>query len=310
MATTPTHPSDTAPGSPADIAALAARHGLTIETDSIRLNEAGLDYRVAYGRTDDGEDWVLRIPRRDMAESIEAEAAVLQVAGAHLVGVAVPDWLVAHAELIAYPLLPGSPAMTLDDDGAPVHHVDVASRRYAAELGRLLAAIHGIGTEHLAAAGLQPTTAAHARDERRGDLAQVAAAFTIPQELLQRWHTWLDTDSYWPAWTVFTHGEPYQAHVLVDSADHITGVLDWTTAAIGDPATDFAFQHMSAPPEVFDLTVHAYAKAGGRTWPRLTEHCTELMSFWPVNYGKYALTTGSEEHTAAAQAMLNPPAGA
>ena len=35
---------------------LAARHGLVVDADAVRINEAGLDYRVAFVRAADGED--------------------------------------------------------------------------------------------------------------------------------------------------------------------------------------------------------------------------------------------------------------
>jgi len=294
------------PRTPEAIAALADSHGLSIQPDSVRLNEAGLDYLVAYARSSDGQDWVLRIPRRDdMADSVRTEASVLEVVSTHLQDVAVPQWQIAEDDLIAYPLLPGSPAMTIDD-GVPTFHVDVASATYATELGRLLAALHAIPTEDFQEAGLVPLSVAEVREQHRRDLAEIAAAFPVAGHLRQRWEAWLGDDSYWPMRTTFTHGEPYHAHVLVDTNQHITGVLDWTTAAISDPATDLAFQYMTAPADIFELTVGSYAASGGRTWPRLADHCGELMSFWPVNYGKYALITGRQEHADAARAQLNP----
>ncbi|MGC0141980.1 macrolide 2'-phosphotransferase [Pseudactinotalea sp. Z1732] len=296
----------TVPHTPEEITALARRHGLAIVADSIRLNEAGLDYRVAYANADDGERWILRIPRRSgMGKSISAEAAVLAVVGQHL-DVAVPQWQVANEELVAYPELPGAPALTIDD-GEPTFHVDVASRTYAVEFGRLAAALQAIPRGALTEAEVQDTTPEQVRAKHRADLEQVATAFRVADDLLARWHAWLDTDSYWPEWTAFTHGELYQAHVLVDQQHRITGVLDWTTAGIGDPASDLMMQKMTAPAQTFEETMRAFTEAGGHTWPRLEDHCVEMQSFFPVGYGLYALTTGDPEHAAAAQAGLNPP---
>lgn len=295
------------PQTPAEFAARAGEHGLVIRPDSVSINDAGLDYRVAYATATDGQDWVLRVPRRPgMADSIAAEAKVLKLVAVHL-DVAVPQWRVAAEDLIAYPLLPGSPALTLAD-GEPVFHVDVASRRYALELGRLVGALHAIPAADTQAAGLKLDTVADVRAKHREDLERVATRFVIADDLLTRWRRWLDNDSYWPAHTAFTHGELYQAHVLVDTEDRITGVLDWTTATIGDPARDLAFQQMTAPPDVFEQTLDAYREAGGQTWPRLAEHCAEIVAFAPVAYGLYALTTGDPEHASAAQAMLTGPA--
>ncbi|HLS15141.1 MAG TPA: macrolide 2'-phosphotransferase [Beutenbergiaceae bacterium] len=294
------------PTSPAHIAELARRHGLQVTPDSIRLNDVGLDYRVAYATTDQGEDWILRMPRRrGMGESITTEAAILDLVSGHL-SVAVPQWQVANEDLIAYPKLPGSPGLTIDDQQQPTFHVDPASPAYAAGLGGLVAQLHAIEMDAVRAAGLPVVTIGQVRAKHREDLQQVAAAFTIDTDLLERWHRWLDTDSYWPTDTVFNHGELYQAHVLLDADETITGVLDWTTAAVGDPARDLALQYMSAPAEAFELTVASYRDAGGQTWPRLAEHCAELVAFFPVSYALYALTTGAPEHAEAAQAQLTP----
>lgn len=291
---------------PEAVTALAAAHGLTIEASSIRLNEAGLDYRVAYATAADGGAWVLRIPRRPgMAESMSREAAVLALARRHL-PVAVPDWQIATADLIAYPLLPGSPALTLGDNGHPVFHVDAASERYAVEIGRLTAALHAIPPEDAAAAGLEILGPEQVRAERRSEYERVASAFTIADHLRARWETWLDDESTWPPFSVFSHGELYQAHVLTDPQERITAILDWTTAGFGDPARDLMYQQMTAPPEVFDLTISSYRDAGGRTWPALAQQCAELIAFGPVSYGVYALATGLPEHRDAAQTLLDP----
>ncbi|WP_434056454.1 phosphotransferase [Georgenia wangjunii] len=53
----------------------------------------------------------------------------------------------------------------------------------------------------------------------------------------------------------------HPAHVLVDEEDRVTGVLDWTTARVGDPGRDFALHHLIAGPEAFDRTVTTYVEA-------------------------------------------------
>src|SRR5690606_5599588 len=142
--------------------------------------------------------------------------------------VAVPDWRIAVEGLIAYPLLPGSPAMTLSDLGQPVFQVDVASRTYAEQLGTLMAALHGIPVEDAAAAGLETPGPDEIRAQRRAEYEQIAAEFSVADDLRDRWERWLGSPDGWPDRTVFSHGELYQAHVLVAPDETITGVLDWT----------------------------------------------------------------------------------
>jgi macrolide phosphotransferase len=285
---------------------LAWKHGLRVDPASLRFNEAGLDYRIAFGKTNDGGDWVLRLPRRpDVAAKIEAEARILKLLAPELPA-RLPDWQICTSELIAYPLLPGHPGLTLDGEtGAPIFHYDPTSANYAVSLGRFIAALHRIEPEQAQRAGLSVRTPTQVRDEWRSNIARVTAEFEVAKPLLERWQRWLEEDSYWPAYTTLTHGELYPAHVLIDDDALVCAVLDWTTAKVDDPALDFTFQQMLAGPS-FDVTVKAYEEAGGRSHPRLRERCAELLAASPIVYGVFALTTGQPEHRAAAAVQLNP----
>ncbi|RAD75378.1 aminoglycoside phosphotransferase, partial [Burkholderia multivorans] len=84
----------------------------------------------------------------------------------------------------------------------------------------------------------------------------------------------------------------------------ILGLLDWTTAAVGDPARDFAFHQASVSPEAFDLTVDRYVENGGKGGPKLAEHCAHLFSTAAGHLGLFALETDDEEHLAAAREQL------
>ena len=299
----------TTPEVVSDVLSLARAHRLDLDPASVVVNEAGLDYRVATARAADGSPWVLRIPRRpDVASKMAEEATILGLVRERL-SVAVPDWRIQTAELIAYPLLPGEPGLTIGPSGELRWRLDAGSSRYAAELGRLLAELHRIDIDDARAAGIAVDGPVEVRARWRSDIAAVTGAFDVSAALVDRWSAWLADDGYWPTWSVFTHGEIYPAHVLTDAEDRITGVLDWTTAKVGDPARDFAFQHAMASPATFALTVESYRAAGGRVPPRLGEHCAELMAAAPVAYGLYALTTGDPQHRAAASAQLHPGPG-
>lgn len=294
---------------PADLEqllALAADHGLDLLGDSLRTEEIGLDFRVAFARARDGQDWVLRIPRR---AEVLARAAVEGRLLAHLaphLDVAIPDWRISTERLIAYPLLPGTPGLTVDPDGTVRWHVDMASTEYARTLGAFLAQLHAVDPVAAAATGIPSRTPEQVRDTWREDLARVAEAFPIAPALRERWEAWLAEDSYWPDRSVLTHGEVYPGHTLVEG-ERLSAVLDWTTAAVGDPARDFMFHRASAPPEAFAATLTVYEAGGGTVPPRLGEHAEEMFSAFPLAYGLYALETGAEEHRAAAAAALDPP---
>lgn len=290
---------------------LAASHGLHLSARDATVNEAGLDYRVVMARDTTGRKWVLRVPRRaDVTEGMTAEKRVLDLVAPVLAedGVAVPDWRVRSPELIAYPALPGAPGLTLTDAGEPVWHMDPASPDYAERLGRLLARLHSIAPERAEAAGVEVRTPARVRQAWRDDIARVSEAFTVSPALTEAWRAWLDDDTCWPERTVMTHGEIYPAHVLLDEEGAVTGVLDWTTARVDDPARDLSAQYGAAGEEMLRATLTAYERAGGHVHPGLAAQARHLWDASPIGYALYALTTGAEADLAAAAAVLDPGA--
>jgi macrolide phosphotransferase len=293
------------------VAALAARHGIEVDTASLRFVEAGLDYRVVFADGAGGESWVLRIPRRpDMAAKIAAESRILDFVGPRLPA-AVPDWRVREADLIAYPLLPGRPGLTVDNESGETHwHFDRESEEYARSLGRLIAALHAIDVDDAAVAGLPAMTVAEVRAEWRDNLRRVQEAFPTSAELVERWNAWLADDGLWPERRTLTHGELYPAHLLLGpgpsgDAPVVLSVLDWTTARVGDPAIDFMYHQMISP-GTFDLLVETYRDAGGEVPDRLADRCAALLTAGPISYGVYALETGDPAHAEAARAQLKP----
>ncbi|WP_152348534.1 macrolide 2'-phosphotransferase [Brevibacterium sp. CFH 10365] len=284
---------------------LARAHGLDIIADSIVVNELGLDFQVALAEAVDGRSWVLRIPRRsDVATRAAVEGRFLTAIAPRL-SIAVPDWQIHSENLIAYPLRPGHPGLTIDDDGQPRWHFDVESPEYAESLGSVLAELHTVDPAAVRGSGIPELSPTEVRQRKREDIDHVTAEFDVVPTLLERWAAWLDDDSYWPTFTTVTHGEVYPAHQLMDGPVNV-GILDWTTASIGDPAKDFMFHCATVSASAFEATTARYVADGGRVWPRFAEHCAELYSTSPVELGLFALQTGEPEHLAAARAQLNP----
>ncbi|GAA1497368.1 macrolide 2'-phosphotransferase [Paeniglutamicibacter kerguelensis] len=291
------------------ILALASDHGLALEPASLRINEAGLDYQVVFATSTADQRWVLRIPRRpDVSVKIKEEATILDFVKPRVM-FNVPDWRIHSDALIAYPLLPGEPGLTLDTEtGEPIWNFDRENPAYCVELGQLIAQLHAIDPETARAAGIPVHHASDVRSSWLNDLAKVRGAFSIPNVLLERWTAWIREDSYWPTFTVFTHGELYPAHLLLQSGVKICSVLDWTTARVTDPAVEFMYHYMLASPEAFAMTVRAYEAAGGPHRPNLIGQCEALIAAGPVTYACYALTTGEPEHRVSAQKLLDSAA--
>lgn len=288
-----------------EILNLAAKHNLVLLLESLRINDMGLDFKVAIGRTESGEEWVLRIPRfPSVMKRAKVEAHVLHLVASHL-DVAVPDWQIHSEQLIAYPLLPGVPGLELDEEGNPEWFVDISSPKYSASMGEVLAQLHSVPIAEATDTGVEVRTPQESRVAWYADIDKVKSEFTVSPALLDRWTAWLADDSYWPKHSVFTHGEIYAGHTLVHEGV-VSAVIDWTTAAVGDPARDLMFQQAMSSPESFDLTLEHYERGGGKTWGRLVEHCSEMFSTSPLNFGLYALETGDAAHRQSAAALLNP----
>ncbi|HET8993888.1 MAG TPA: macrolide 2'-phosphotransferase [Rhodococcus sp. (in: high G+C Gram-positive bacteria)] len=292
-----------------DAISLAAARGVHLSAEDATVNEAGLDYRVVMASDETGQRWVLRVPRRDdVSAGMATEMRILDLVSPILAedGIAVPHWQIRAPELIAYHALPGAPGLTLTDAGEPVWHIDPASPDYAQRLGRLLARLHSLGAQQAEAAGVEVRSPAQVRRSWRDDIERVSEAFTVAPALNRAWRTWLEDDSCWPEETVMTHGEIYPAHVLLDENGAITGVLDWTTARVDDPARDLSAQYGAAGEEMLHATITAYAAAGGHIYPGLAAQAKHLWGASPIGYALYALTTRTETDLATAATMLNP----
>lgn len=289
---------------PEEVCAIAESHGLHLDPAGVEFNEAGLDYRVAFAaEAGTGKKWVLRLPRRpDVAANQPREEATLDFVRPRL-GVAVPHWQIQEPDLVAYPRLPGKPGLTVSKGNQPDWHFDPSSGKYLKSLAELIASLHRMDTTAASAAGIHSETPEQVRHYWAAQLDAVLAEFQVDPGLLAQWRRWLDDDGLWPLRTVLTHGELYPAHLLLDEADRILSVLDWTTAKVSDPALEFMYVHLITP-DSFEEVVQLYQDAAGTAEQRLAERCAALIAAGPLNYAVFALTTGQPEHREAAQAQL------
>jgi aminoglycoside phosphotransferase (APT) family kinase protein len=142
----------------------------------------------------------------------------------------VPEPLFAAEGCLVYRKLPGVPLLDL-------HLADTAS--VVAVLGSFLAALHALPVSELADlvdTDLQPLP------EWLRDAASTYpdVAPAVPASRRPSIESFLDTAppsaDFAP---VFSHNDLGIEHVLVDPDGTVTGIIDWTDAAIVDPAYDF-----------------------------------------------------------------------
>lgn len=297
--------------SPKELRAEAQRHGLHLRSESVKWNESGMDFLAAFATDEAGVAWVLRTPRRpDVVEAAEREGRILGLVRPHL-PVVVPEWHIHTPKLIAYPRLAGEPVATIDPTiPAYVWRIEKAAlpASFIESLGAAVAALHSISANEAAAAGIKVTPPDQVRTGLAAQVARVKARWEVAEPLSQRWRAWLEEDSYWPDHSALIHGDLHAGHILTDDQGTVTGLLDWTTAEVTDPARDLALHYSIFGGPALDSLLAAYAAHGGRTWPRMREHVVEWWAAYPLFVAEFALVTGTEEIAAYAQRALREEA--
>lgn len=287
-----------------DVQILAEAHGLLL-TDSIKFNEMGIDFRVAFALDTDGQEWLLRVPRRDdMEAQIKEEQRILTLVKTHL-SVEVPDWQIASPNLVAYPLLKGKPVLTFDEKTYDISwNLDKNNPNFVGSLAKILVEIHNIPEAEARENGLKIKSIRDLREEIASQLETVKSEIGISAPLERRYQKWLDNDALWPSYTRFIHGDLYAGHVLTGKNGAVSGIIDWTTAQIGDPAVDFSGHVTVFGEESLRALIAAYEKHGGIVWGKLFEQAIERAAAAPLAYGFFAITMQDTNHIMAARAQL------
>ncbi|HBY2503964.1 TPA: Mph(E) family macrolide 2'-phosphotransferase [Klebsiella pneumoniae] len=287
-----------------DIKSLAEAHGLLL-TDKMNFNEMGIDFKVVFALDTKGQQWLLRIPRRDgMREQIKKEKRILELVKKHL-SVEVPDWRISSTELVAYPILKDNPVLNLDAETYEITwNMDKDSPKYITSLAKTLFEIHSIPEKEVRENDLKIMKPSDLRPEIANNLQLVKSEIGISEQLETRYRKWLDNDVLWADFTQFIHGDLYAGHVLASKDGAVSGVIDWSTAHIDDPAIDFAGHVTLFGEESLKTLIIEYEKLGGKVWNKLYEQTLERAAASPLMYGLFALETQNESLIVGAKAQL------
>ena len=234
-----------------EIRTLLARHLPDREVRSVTSLGEGLDNTTFEV---DGELVVRKNKKSDparRAESIRREADLLAVV-ARISTLPVPEPVFSDPEagVIAYRRLPGLPL---------IDHPVAEPARLAPALGRFLSRLHQTPpeeVEHLVERDAYPL-AAWLRDAEE-DYREVSGRLSASAR--RRIEGFLGrTPPAEPRTEAFCHNDLGAEHVLVDvGAGTITGVIDWTDAAITDPARDLALVYRDLGSEACKLALAHY----------------------------------------------------
>jgi aminoglycoside phosphotransferase (APT) family kinase protein len=170
------------------------------------------------------------------AAQVEHEARLLAaLAALSPLPVPQPTTVAARDGLLAYPRLPG--IVLLD---VPHGRRAPPTPGIAAQLGRLLGALHAAAPEAIAGLVVRDDTPPRAwLDEAAAHYATVIDA--IPRPHRPAIERFLGAPALAPpARLAFSHNDLDIEHVLVDTRTWtVSGILDWADAALVDPARDF-----------------------------------------------------------------------
>jgi aminoglycoside phosphotransferase (APT) family kinase protein len=227
----------------------------------------GPDVDAAVVTGEDGRRWVVRAPRTPaVAALLEAEGRLLPLLRPLLpVPVPVP---VGHCRLPEG----GRCVVTEDLPGRPLDAASLsAGSPVAAELGRVLAALHEVDPTVFEEAGTPVYEADEYRLRRLADVDRAAGTGHVPATLLARWEHALEQVAHWHFVPTPVHGDLAGAHVL-EHEGRVRGVLGWGEARVADPADDLAWLVASAPADALDTVLEAYAMGrGDRPDPHLLD---------------------------------------
>lgn len=282
---------------------LLARHGYPVR--DLRVLGAGLDH-VAFEAVvpEAGLRLVVRGVRGGGdAERVRREARFLRrLAAVCPLPVPAPELLAGGgAACLVYPRLPGVPLL----------HVPGGHRRAGAvgwALGGMLRVLHAEPVERWADV-VDVDDAAPEVWRRDAADAYAVAAGQVPPTHRRRVEAFLAAAAPPPAPArVLCHHDLGSEHVLVDDAGAVTGVVDWSDAAIADPARDLGLVRRDLGRTGLRAALDAYGPAGGDA--ALAERITFYARCGALEDLAYGLATGRRAYAAKTLAGLGRLFGA
>lgn len=278
----------------AGLLAAARREGLVLTAEDATLDGSGLDYLVVHARDAAGVPWIVRTPRRpEVYTASRVEAGALRLVRPRL-PVAVPDWQVHAPDVIAYPRLEGTPAMTVSEAGPTWHIVDPSGSlpdRFLDSFAAALAAMQAISPGMAAEAGVPVRSIDEVRTALAGTFTATREVLRPAESVWARWQRWLADDSLWPRHTALVHGDLHPGHLLLAPDAALVGILDWTEAHVGDPGLDLStFLGCFGAPAFAEL-LPRFERAGGTTWPGLARHAAERWAAFPALAAEWGMRT-------------------
>lgn len=256
--------------------------------DSVAVLGQGLD-NVAY---EVNGELIVRFGKQPDPKRLDREARLL-VAVAAVAPLPVPElaFTIPEQGCLAYFKLPGRPLLDQPRQRPSDHDTAIA-----ATLGEFLTALHAIPVDRIAE--LVDTDAPPLVEWRR-DAAAIypTVANQVPVAHRRAVEAFLDApppdDGYSP---VFSHNDLGIEHVLVDPGTWtVTGIIDWSDAAIVDPAYDFGLLYRDLGPAALQAATESY-RTDARDLTPLRDRATFYARCSVLEDLAYGIETGRDRY--------------
>jgi aminoglycoside phosphotransferase (APT) family kinase protein len=276
----------------ADVHSVVIAHMPGYEVDSVEPVGEGQD-NVAYEVN--GELIVRFSKQPDPARRtalLHREARLLAaVAEISPLPVPEPAFTVAERGCLAYFKLPGVPLLDMPRPQRSAHGASIATA-----LGELLTAMHAVPVDRMT--GLVDRDDLPLAEWRR-EAAQtyLTTAQHVPAVHRRPVEAFLATppppEAYTPA---FSHNDLGIEHVLIDPAAWtVTGIIDWSDAAIVDPAHDFGLLYRDLGPAAARAAIRRY-RTGANDIAGLAERAVFYARCSVFEDLAYGIETGRDKY--------------
>ena len=170
-------------------------------------------------------------------------------------------------------------------------------------LAHALANLHSLPTNIVKRNSIPSQTSLDCLRDAAGLIDRAHQTTRVPSPLLDRWDAAIEDTELWQFTPTITHGAIEFDSVLVDGSD-VVGIINWTSASVGDPAADVKAVVGPMPPEVSALFVQEYSERRGATDRRIGHRARFLAELGIAEWLVHAVDVNDEALVDQAVAML------
>ncbi|MCF7952505.1 MAG: aminoglycoside phosphotransferase family protein [Spirochaetales bacterium] len=188
------------------------------------------------------QDRIFRFPKFDwILEQMDQEKKCLSLLE-DISEMSVPRWT-SYGNFVGYERIPGEPLSRSIILSQPKN----IQKKWAKQLALFLKQMHSIPKEHIQQKGIERSLTYHTYndwlilfDEVQQELYPYLNNFT-QQRIEELFHHIIGDNTFMDAEEVLVHGDLQAYHILYSPSEKdITGIIDFGTAGLGDPANDIA----------------------------------------------------------------------